>query len=49
MTYVFEVGDPNGSATITFDLLPEQEVGALRGRVGIGDGEQVSFSQFVYP
>jgi len=49
LTYVFEVDHLNGPATITFDLLPEQEIGALRGRVGIGAGEQVSFGQFVYP
>jgi len=49
LTYVFEVDDPNRPAMVTFDLLPEQEIGALRGRVGVGDGEQVSFGQFVYP
>jgi hypothetical protein len=49
LTYVFEVDDPNGPAMVTFDLLPEQEIGALRGRVGVGDGEPVSFGQFVYP
>ena len=49
LTYVFEVDDPNGSAEVSFDLLPEQKVGALEGRVGIGDAKPVSFGQFVYP
>ncbi len=49
LTYVFEVDDPNGTTTVSFDLLPEQKVGVLKGRVGIGDGEPVSFGQFVYP
>ena len=49
LTYVFKVDDPNGPATATFDLLPEQEIGALRGRVGIDGGKPVSFGQFVYP
>lgn len=49
LTYVFEVDDPNGPTTISFDLLPERTFGPLKGRVGIGDGEPVGFGQFVYP
>jgi hypothetical protein len=49
LTYVFKVDDPNGPTAVTFDLLPQQKIGPLKGRAGIDDGEPVNFSQFVYP
>ena len=49
LTYVFEVDNPNATTAVSFDLLPQQKIGALKGRVGIGDGKPVSFGQFVYP
>lgn len=49
LTYVFEVDDPDKATTVSFDLLPQQKFGVLKGRVGVGDGEPVSFGQFIYP
>ncbi|MCA1626498.1 MAG: hypothetical protein LC742_00825 [Acidobacteria bacterium] len=48
MTYVFQMPDPNGPTAITFNLLTQQ-IGTLRGRVGLAEGQTVTFTQFVYP
>jgi hypothetical protein len=48
LTYVFDVAELSEPTSVTFDLQP-QKTGLLKGRVGLDDGEQLSFSQFVYP
>lgn len=46
--YVFRVGDPNQPAGIRVEFEPT-EIGRLSGRLGIVDGQEVEFTQFVYP
>ncbi len=48
-TYLFEVDASSGTTAVSFDLLPEQRIGPLKGVVRIDDGKPVSFEQFVYP
>ena len=50
VTYTFKVARPNQPVTITFQVTYEG-MGGKQGRVGLGDGdgEPVSFDQFVYP
>jgi hypothetical protein len=46
--YRFVAADPEQVAEITFQLNPA-EPGIARGRLGVVDGAEVSFAQFIYP
>ncbi len=46
--YVFKLAPGTRQALITFDVT-EQKIGPVRARVGTGEGQSLSFSQFIYP
>jgi hypothetical protein len=48
VVYYFAIAESDPFAEITFDLEPS-EPGVLHSRVGLVDGPQVEFDQFVYP
>lgn len=47
-TLVFRVSRPGEPAVVMLRFEPD-ESGLLRGRIGLGDGPEASFTQFVYP
>jgi hypothetical protein len=47
-TYVFNLTASEQPATVTFHV-QANTMGSLSGRVGLGNGPPLSFSQFVYP
>ncbi len=48
MIYVFKVNQPGAGTTITFNMNPQQ-IGPRTVRVGLDNGQELSFRQFVYP
>lgn len=48
IVYRFAVADPEQTAQITFHLEPS-EPGAVRGRIGLIDGQELTIDQFIYP
>lgn len=48
LTYAFEVSQPDEPISVTFFIEP-QHIGPNEGRVGLDDGQPVSFSQLIYP
>lgn len=46
--YVVAVADPGLPANVGFDLEPA-EIGRLSARLGLVDGPEIEFTQFVYP
>jgi hypothetical protein len=48
IVYRFVIPDPEQPATIVFHLDPT-EPGQAEGRVGLVDGEEIPFAQFIYP
>jgi hypothetical protein len=46
--YVFRVADGQQRVSISINVQPDAS-GPLRGRVGMSPGEQVEFTQFIYP
>ncbi len=48
LTYVFQAGRPDEPISATFFIEP-QRIGPNDARIGLDDGQPVSFSQLVYP
>jgi hypothetical protein len=48
LIYVFTAAQPDQPTAVQFHLQPQQG-GLLQGRVGLVDGQPLSFGQFVYP
>ncbi len=48
MTYTFKVMEPSQPLQVRLDI-EAQENGLLEGRVGLMDGQELSFTQFIYP
>jgi len=48
VVYTFQVDDPSRPAKIAIDYQPDQ-VGPVVGRLGLVDGPELEFSQWVYP
>jgi hypothetical protein len=48
LIYVFRSGDPTAGAEIAFAVEP-QSWGKIRGRAGVEGGEEVAFTQIVFP
>ncbi len=46
--YRFAVAEPGSPIEVTFELEPER-VGRVEGRVGLVEGPELAFGQFVYP
>ena len=46
--YVFQVSDPSQPANVSFDIEPIA-FGTFKGRLGLVDGPEIEFTQFVYP
>lgn len=48
LVFILQLRDPGASLRVRIDYTPKH-VGRLRGRVGVGDDNGVSFTQFIYP
>lgn len=48
LVYEFRVGENERVVEISFDVQPDG-IGPAKGRIGLQNGESVSFSQFVFP
>jgi hypothetical protein len=46
--YVFQMGKPGERLFVAFTLQAEQ-IGRVKGRLGVGDTHEVAFTQLVYP
>jgi hypothetical protein len=48
VVYRFALSDPVRPVRIRFDLQPA-EPGVVRSRLGVVDGPEIAFDQFIYP
>jgi len=48
LIYVFALADAGAGTAVTFEVEPRRPW-LIRGRVGVVDGAEIRFSQFIYP